>query len=79
MKDLTLIVPYYDSPDMFQVQQENWMSYPEKIRDRMEFIVVDDCSQELYARDNVIFPPGFPFRLFFITEHMLWNWEAARK
>lgn len=75
---ITLVYAYYDSPDMFGIHQKTWMEYPEEIIKHMEFIVTDDCSPNKPAKDAVILPKDFPFRLYRVKSDIPWNWRTCR-
>jgi len=75
---ITLIYPYYDSPEMFKIHQKNWLSYSEEFRNKLRIIVVDDCSQRLPAKDAVILKGEIPFSLYRIKVDVAWNWRSAR-
>ncbi|AGH31372.1 hypothetical protein TVVG_00023 [Tetraselmis viridis virus SI1] len=80
-KLLSLITPYYLNPGMLQLQYEHVLSLPDKIKDRLEFIVVDDCSPETPAID-VPRPRELGalagFGLYRLKEDIRWNWIACR-
>lgn len=75
---ITIIYPYWNSPKMFKIHQRNWISWPESLTRHIEFIVVDDCSQEEEAESAVILPTNFLFRLYRVTDDVLWNWRTCR-
>jgi len=74
---LTLAFPYYENPDMFQLQQKVWESYPAEYKDMFEVIVVDDGSQEAPAI-NAVLPGNYNARLYRILVDIPWNQTAAR-
>jgi hypothetical protein len=77
---LTIIYPYYDSPDMFKVHQKEWAAWPEDLLKKTSFIVVDDCSPNKPAK-NAVIPSTkalLNFTLYFIEVNLAWNWRAAR-
>ena len=75
---LTIIHPYYENPTMFRLQQEEWEEYPFWLKEKIEFIVVDDGSPDFPALDNVVVPRSFKFRLYRIKVDVRWNWLACR-
>ena len=74
---LTLCFPYYENPDMFQLQQSIWESYPAKYRDMFGVIIVDDGSQKAPAIDAVL-PGSYNARLYRIKVDIPWNQTSAR-
>jgi glycosyltransferase involved in cell wall biosynthesis len=41
---LTLVHPFFDEPERFKLQFRNWLSWPEEVKDRVQIVLVDDCS-----------------------------------
>ena len=72
----SIIVPYYNNPDMLEHQVSVWERYSGDLTYNMEFIVVDDCSSK----------PALPIfkklkhrkKLFRFTERVPWNQHQAR-
>ncbi len=77
-KKITMIYSYYDSPLMFNIHQKEWMNYSKEYLNRLEIIVIDDCSQNLPAKDAIILPKGFPFCLYRVGVDIPWNWRTCR-
>lgn len=78
-RDLTLILPYYENPEMFRQQQRAWHDYPEELKARFHVIVVDDGSPTKPARWEVLGGVGLAsFRLYRIGVDVRWNWLACR-
>lgn len=78
-KQLQLVYPYYENPQFFARQLQNWSAYPAALRIFMRAIVVDDGSPTSPALDvlkSAQLP--FPIRLFRIDIDVRWNWLAAR-
>ncbi len=76
---LTLVYSYYDNPNMFKLQQHTWANYSKDIRDQVEIIVTDDCSNNFPAKDFVLNEMKTKrFRLFRIDEKIKWNWLECR-
>lgn len=80
----TLVLPYYDNPDALQAQLDMIRSWPADAIDRVEVIVVDDCSPRWPALD-VLAPQillgaqGQPLlQLYRIGVDVRWNWIACR-
>lgn len=76
--EITIIYPYYRNPGMLAWQYNHWQQYPVDIKDRVEIIVVDDCSPDNCAIDVPI-PDGVPqIRIYKVTKKVRWNWIACR-
>jgi predicted glycosyltransferase involved in capsule biosynthesis len=75
---LTIIYAYYDNPQMFIRQQEEWMRYPFEVSGRVQFIIVDDCSPRWPARLNYHFEGWTDFRIYRMKQDIPWNMDACR-
>lgn len=78
MRDLTLILPYYDNPGIFDEQQRLWASYPADVRARLHVIVVDDCSPRWPALPHVTETGVASFSLYRTAVDVRWNWIFCR-
>lgn len=82
MRKITLIVPYYENPHMFRIQQEGWLKWSPYLKAHTEIIVVDDGSKNHPAvtalNDEIVWGCGLVFRLFRILEDIPWNWITCR-
>lgn len=80
MRDLTLVMAYYENAGMLKEHQRIWRHYPEEWRRHLHVIVVDDCSPLSPAIDAVESDDiGLgSFRLYRIDEKRKWNWLACR-
>ena len=80
MRDLTLVLSYFENFQMLVEQQRIWKSYNPEWRQRLHVIVTDDCSPEHPAIDAVEKEDlGLgSFRLYRIDEKVRWNWLACR-
>jgi len=76
--NITLIYSYYENPQMFKIHQETWENYPSWIKKRLEVIVIDDCSSQFPAVNNIIISKDFPLKIYRIMKKVDWNWRAAR-
>lgn len=74
---LTLIYPYYDNPKMLMKQIEVWNSYDEYTKDKVEIILVDDCSQKFPALE-IFKDCTLKKKLFRVTQNIPWNQHGAR-
>lgn len=78
---ISLVYAYYENPEMFRRQLGNWMLYPRLLRDRVEFIIVDDGSQKAPAHDVIQAEGGFPLldmRVYRVLVDIPWNQDGAR-
>lgn len=77
MRDLTLVMPYYDNPTMFELQQRTWAAYPDDLKPRLHVIVVDDCSPRWPALPHVV-ETGVRLSLYRTLVDVRWNWIFCR-
>lgn len=78
MKPVTLVVPYYDNPEMLRIQQEHWRSLPDELKRCLHIVVIDDASPQTPALD-VLEPTGVAsFRLYRTLVDVRWNDKFAR-
>jgi hypothetical protein len=77
MRNLTLVLPYYDNPTMFVAQQQAWREYPDALKELLQVIVVDDGSPRWPARDYVR-DTGVPLSLYRTLVDVRWNWIFCR-
>lgn len=73
---LTLIMAYYDNPTMLKKQLENIAGYSRDIKDRLELIVIDDCSPRWPATFEI--DPGIPMQLYRTSFDIAWNQDFCR-
>lgn len=77
----TLIIPYYDNPNMFREQQRVWRSLTPDIREALHVVVVDDGSPKSPAVEAVHPETAkslASFRLFRTKVDVRWNWIFCR-
>ena len=78
MPDLTLVMPYYDNGEMLALQMLNWSKWPEKRRNRLKVIIVDDGSPNAPAA-KVARPADLPeLEIYRVKEDRPWHQHAAR-
>ena len=77
-KILTLVYAYYDNPNMYRRQVQEWNSYPDWVKRRIQIIVTDDCSTKWPLRDVEEKPDGVKIKRYQITKKVQWNWLACR-
>lgn len=74
MKKLSIVSHYYNHPQMVETQIAYWESLPASFLDRVEFVLVDDCSEEqLTLRHTTL-----DLKLFRVTTDIPWNQAGAR-
>lgn len=71
------IYPYYDNPKMLEKQIENWNRYKGDLRKKIEFIVVDDCSQN-YPAEPIFKNLKGAKKLYRVTKNIPWGQHHAR-
>lgn len=79
MPTITLIMPYYENPQMLQEQYRHLRILPEEVRNNLNYIVVDDGSPVSPA---VLPEPELglstPMQLFRMEVDVAWNQDACR-
>jgi hypothetical protein len=81
LKKITIILPYYDNPEMFKIHQEGWLNWGENLKAHTEIIVIDDCSPNHPAVKHVnlkLLNNRITFRLYQTLQDVPWNWIACR-
>lgn len=78
MREITLIIPYYENATMFREQQRVWAKYSPELRSRLHVIVVDDGSPTSPALPHVVDCGLASFRLFRTGVDVRWNWLFCR-
>lgn len=74
MPKLSFISHYYNHPQMVQDQIAYWESLPDSLLSQVEFILVDDCSE-----DTPVLPPTkLDLRMYRVTTDLPWNQAGAR-
>lgn len=71
----TLCIPFYSQQYMLECQFENLLSYPRDVRERIDVIVIDDCSPE---RAATVVTPDDGVALYRIVDDIPWNRSGAR-
>lgn len=77
----TLVLPYYDNPNMFREQQKCWAKLSADIREALDVIVVDDCSPTSPAVDALDLEAVSTlksFRMYRTGVDVRWNWLFCR-
>src|SRR4051812_27854987 len=78
MNRLSFVMPYYDNPVMLAHQYSVWASYPERLKKRIEIVIVDDGSQSEPA-SNVLRIDNLPsLSIYRVLIDKPWNQHGAR-
>jgi hypothetical protein len=81
---ISLVVPYYENPEMLSIQVQQWLSYPSDVCKRLRIVVVDDGSRDAPAlpiiyRDRVSFSSrGLDVAVYRVIPDIPWNQDGAR-
>jgi len=72
---ITIVMMYYESPQMLGKQLEYWCAYSKDVSDRLRIVLVDDGSPKYPASDVMVADalPDFPVNLFRATENIIYN------
>jgi glycosyltransferase involved in cell wall biosynthesis len=71
---LSIISHYYNHPEMVEEQIAYWETLPDSFLARVEFILVDDCSEQTPA----LRPTKLNLKVYRITTDLPWNQAGAR-
>lgn len=71
---ISVCVPYYRNEGMLDKQLEIWTNYSEKLRGRLEFILVDDGSPEPLEVPRV----DLNLTVYRILENKSWNFSGVK-
>lgn len=74
MTQITLITHVYNAQNGIDFQCQIWRSYPEEVRRHLEFIVVDDHSDQPLSIDRT----GLNLRQFRVDDDVDWNMPGCR-
>ena len=80
MRRLTIVLSYYNQSDALKQHIGYWVNYPEEIRNKLSFCIVDDCSSDA-AADVLSKAPGIgelDIQLLSVKNDLLWNVGDAR-
>lgn len=79
---LTIIYPYYNSPQMLRMHMFNWTMLPREVLERVLFILVDDGSRVSPAKAVIdeVWGDKIPlqFRLYRVVPDIPWNQHGCR-
>lgn len=74
MKKLSIISHFYNHPEMVLRQIAYWETLPQSFLDQVEFVLVDDCSENC----AVFMPTRLDLKVFRVTTDIPWNQAGAR-
>lgn len=78
MRDVTLVMPYYENPTMLSQHLSFYNNMNPEMRDRLEVIITDDGSPKNPALKQVPDDVRFDLKLYRILVDIRWNQDAAR-
>lgn len=87
MRAITLVMPYYDNPQMLVTQVFGWMQLPQDVKQNLHVVIVDDGSPRKPAFDavNAAILDGdldtiglASIRIFRMGIDVPWNQDACR-
>jgi len=74
MAKLSIISHYYNHPRMVEEQIAYWESLPEAFLAQVEFVLIDDCSEQM----PMIRPTNIDLKVFRVITDVPWNQAGAR-
>lgn len=83
-RDITFVVLYYEEPQFLSHHIETWLSWPSDLRDRFNFLIVDDGSraglraEELIAGQSDDLRNHIHLEVYYIEQNLCWNIAGAR-
>lgn len=77
---LTILMPYYDNPNMLRRHLQEWRSYDRRDAELIDAIIVDDGSPTSSASNIVREFGNLPFRIrvYRVDVDIPWNQDGAR-
>lgn len=72
-----IVILYCEQPDMLDIQLDGLAALDPAVRDQIEIIIVDDCSEEAPA-EPIVRASGLRVRLLRLDAQVPWNLGAAR-
>jgi len=70
---LSYIYSYYENPNMYLRQVEEWNRYPSRVKEHLTICITDDCSSRHPLREIPEAPDGIQIRRFQLMEKVPWN------
>mmetsp|Transcript_30464 Transcript_30464/g.66954 ORF Transcript_30464/g.66954 Transcript_30464/m.66954 type:complete len:409 (+) Transcript_30464:210-1436(+) len=83
-RDITFVVLYYEEPVFLSHQIETWLAWPSSLRDRFNFLIVDDGSRTGLRADALLAAQGadlddhINLEVYYIEQNLCWNIAGAR-
>lgn len=75
---ISLVFAYYENPSMLELQWKEIGGYPASVKEKLEVLIVDDCSPSQPAAD-VARPTNLPkHSIYRVDRDIPWNQDAAR-
>lgn len=84
MRPFTLVMAYYDNPEMLRTQAKHWLELPDEIRDLLSVVIVDDGSPRWPALEALKSSPPFllatlhDLAIYRMGVDIPWNQDACR-
>lgn len=75
---LSFVYSYFENPNMYLRQVEEWNGYPRRVKKNISLYVTDDGSTRYPLRDLKEVPEGMRITRFELTRKVPWNWLACR-
>jgi len=77
--NITLMIPYYENPNMLREHIRHWSEYPNEVKEQLRIILIDDGSPRNTAK-NVLDEYDLPVKvqLYRIDENIPWNYTGAK-
>lgn len=72
--EISYVMTYFNNPEMFKLHLATWHTYTKKLRQKIHFIVVDDCSTE----PLVVVTNYLNLTVLRIKNDIKWNLPGAR-
>lgn len=73
---LSVVMAYYNNPEMLAYQYRVWEAYPQELKRRVDFVIVDDGSKD--PAHHVQIPDGLDVSIYRIKVDIPWNQDGAR-
>ena len=83
-RNITFVVLYYEEPLFISHHIQTWLSWPSSLRDRFNFMIVDDGSRiglradELISGQTADFEGHIHLEVYYIEQNLCWNIAGAR-
>jgi glycosyl transferase family 2 len=84
MQFVSLVMPYYENPNMLHAHVREWLSYPREVCHRLRVVLVDDGSRDAPALEVVrhnrvgLASRGLDVQVYRVIPDIPWNQDGAR-